>query len=338
VLLEELRWGDAAEHFAGPDGGAVVVRITERDDRPDPAHVAALTSLPFVVIAVTDASGADPAWRALSDVVVPDGDPSLDHVMATVTACPRASIALALLLRGQIRRTVDDGLVAESAVYSALQAGPEFAAWRASRPVRGHADDDGPRVRIEREGAVLRITLTRPTVRNALDARMRDELLEALRPAVLDAGITRVELHGEGPAFCAGGDLDEFGTRSDPATAHLIRLHRSVGRTIAALRDRTTAHLHGACIGSGIELAAFAGTVVAHPDTTIALPEIGLGLVPGAGGTVSLPARIGRLRTAWLALSGGSIDAATARRWGLVDAVGEDVRREENRGGRRAGA
>ena len=69
-------------------------------------------------------------------------------------------------------------------------------------------------------------------------------------------------------------------------------------------------------MGSGIELAAFTDVVVAAPDTQIALPEIGLGLVPGAGGTVSLPRRIGRLRTAWLAFPGRTIDAATAQAWG----------------------
>ena len=71
--------------------------------------------------------------------------------------------------------------------------------------------------------------------------------------------------------------------------------------------------------GSGIELAAFCDTIVARDDTEVALPEIGLGLVPGAGGTVSLTRRIGRLRTAWLAFSGCTIDAATAHSWGLVD-------------------
>ena len=78
-------------------------------------------------------------------------------------------------------------------------------------------------------------------------------------------------------------------------------------------------------LGSGIELAAFSDVVIAAEDTQIALPEIGLGLVPGAGGTVSLPRRIRRLRTAWLAFSGCTIDAATARAWGLVDEVTSSV-------------
>jgi enoyl-CoA hydratase/carnithine racemase len=79
--------------------------------------------------------------------------------------------------------------------------------------------------------------------------------------------------------------------------------------------------LHGACIGAGIEVAAFAGDVTATEGAFFQLPEVGFGLVPGAGGTVSLPRRIGRQRTAWLALSGARIDTSTARAWGLVDRV-----------------
>jgi enoyl-CoA hydratase/carnithine racemase len=99
--------------------------------------------------------------------------------------------------------------------------------------------------------------------------------------------VTAVHLRGAGPSFCSGGDLDEFGTRSDPPSAHLLRLLRSPARSLAAVSDRVTAHLHGDAVGSGIELAAFAGRVVADPSTRIALPEVGLGLIPGAGGTVS---------------------------------------------------
>jgi enoyl-CoA hydratase/carnithine racemase len=77
--------------------------------------------------------------------------------------------------------------------------------------------------------------------------------------------------------------------------------------------------LHGACAGSGIELPAFAGSVAARPGTRIWLPELAMGLIPGAGGTVSLPRRIGRGRTAWMALSGRPVDVPTALEWGLVD-------------------
>ena len=72
----------------------------------------------------------------------------------------------------------------------------------------------------------------------------------------------------------------------------------------------------------GIELSAFAGTVEAAEGTTVSLPEVSMGLIPGAGGTASIPRRIGPQRAAWLALTGTRLDAATAVRWGLVDRIG----------------
>jgi enoyl-CoA hydratase/carnithine racemase len=177
-------------------------------------------------------------------------------------------------------------------------------------------------VRVQRDDAVLRVTLSRPHVHNAFNARMRDELLDALAVAAADPSIESVELSGDGPSFCSGGDLDEFGTAPDPTTAHFVRVERSAGAALHAVADRVTAHIHGACFGAGIELPAFASRVVAAPDTVIALPEVGMGLIPGAGGTVSLARRIGRRRTAYLALSGIRLDAATALSWGLVDKVG----------------
>jgi hypothetical protein len=291
--------------------------LHEATPPPDGGSADALASLPFVVVGVT--SGAvDGRWLQLCDVAVADGDDALDRIEENVAQHPITAVTLALLLRGQQHLSVGGGLVAESAAYSVLQSGPEFAAWRAAHPARA-GRDEGSRVRVDRDGDSLILTLTRPGRLNALDAPMRDALVEAINLAAADPSITRVELRGEGRAFCAGGDLDEFGTRPDPATAHLVRLERSIGRALSRLEKPSVAHVHGACMGSGIELAAFTDTVVATEDTQIALPEIGLGLVPGAGGTVSLPRRIGRLRTAWLAFSGCTIDAATAHAWGLVD-------------------
>jgi enoyl-CoA hydratase/carnithine racemase len=150
---------------------------------------------------------------------------------------------------------------------------------------------------------------------------MRDALCEALELAVADSEILEIELSGAGPAFCSGGDLDEFGTLPDPATAHAIRSTRHVARLLFACAGRARARIHGACVGAGIELPAFCGRVVAARDVSIRLPEVGMGLVPGAGGTCSLPRRIGRQRCAWLALCGRAVDAETALRWGLVDAL-----------------
>jgi enoyl-CoA hydratase/carnithine racemase len=251
----------------------------------------------------------------------PEGaDAAAAQLVAAIKEHPLASAALVFLLRGADRRSVMDGLVAESTTYSMLQAAPEFAAWLRSRPAPGQRDR-GPSVRIERGGTTLRVTLSRPHVHNAFSASMRDELLDALAVAAADPSIESVVLDGDGPSFCSGGDLDEFGTAPDPATAHLVRLARSAGAALDGVADRLTARIHGACFGAGIELPAFASRVVASPDTVIALPEVGMGLIPGAGGTVSLPRRIGRRRTAYLALSGVRLDAATALSWGLVDDV-----------------
>jgi len=174
---------------------------------------------------------------------------------------------------------------------------------------------------VQRGAAPLHVTLNRPERHNAFSVEVRDGLYDACLLAVVDDTVERVVLDGAGPSFCSGGDLDEFGQRPDPAQAHLIRLTRSVGRLVAQLADRCEVHLHGACMGAGIELPAFAGRVVARSDARIALPEVPLGLLPGAGGTVSLPRRIGRQRTAWLGLTGATIGAAEALAWGLVDEV-----------------
>jgi enoyl-CoA hydratase/carnithine racemase len=81
--------------------------------------------------------------------------------------------------------------------------------------------------------------------------------------------------------------------------------------------------VHGACIGSGIEFPAFASRIEATPDAWFQLPELRYGLIPGAGGCVSVSRRIGRQRSAWMVLSGARVDARTALDWGLVDAISE---------------
>jgi len=276
-----------------------------------------LATLPAVLVAAPDVELDDVA--DLVDLAVAD-DAELGDVAAMTTACPIATAAAAVLLRGSEERSVGHGLEVESAVFSALQAGPECAAWLASRSPKERGDADRPRVRVERTDEVVAVMLTRPEVRNALDVAMRDQLLDALAIVEADPALV-LELRGDGPAFCAGGDLDEFGSRPDPATAHLVRMRRSIGAVLDRVSSRATAVVHGASAGSGVELAAFCGRVVARPDASFVLPECRLGLVPGAGGTVSVTRRIGRHRTAWLVLTGRAIDAPTALAWGLVDAV-----------------
>lgn len=242
-----------------------------------------------------------------------------DAIAQTRQRWPHASAAFEQLLEHAPFPSIDEGLVAESLVYSALQAGEEFQAWRRATP-RTERPRESSAVYVERSDDELRIVLNRPARRNALNVQMRDEWLDAMAVAHADPTL-QVIVSGNGPAFCAGGDLDEFGSFPSPDEAHEIRLQTSIGAAIAAIADRVTFHIHGACYGSGIELPAFAHRVVAAPDTTIALPEIGLGLIPGAGGTVSMTARIGVERMRALTLSRQPIDAQTALAWGLVDEI-----------------
>ena len=281
-----------------------------------PAEIPSPGSLPMVVAAIGDDFGGD--GPANADLVIRPED--LADLATAVSRAPTAAVTLAILLRAQTTVDIETGLALESAAYSTVQAGPEFALWRATAT---HAPDvsNAPTVTVERTNDSLQITLDRPHRHNAISTRVRDELDAALALAEADDSITTVVLRGNGPSFCSGGDLGEFGQRPDVATAHVTRLSRSPARRIHRLRERTSVHLHGASMGGGIELAAFASRVEAHPDTRIALPEIGLGLIPGAGGTASITQRIGRQRTAALGLTGRIIDASTALRWGLVDHI-----------------
>jgi hypothetical protein len=241
---------------------------------------------------------------------------------AAVAANPQAASVLAGLLRWSGDLPVPAALDAESFAYSTLLGGGEFRRWldrRGNRPAPPPAAADP--VVIDRFEEQLSITLNRPERRNAYGREVRDALVEALRIGVLDDTVTAIVLRGAGPSFSSGGDLDEFGTTPDLATAHLVRTRAGAGRLLHELAGRVEAHVQGACVGAGTELPAFAGRLVAAPDATFRLPEIGMGLVPGAGGTVSIPRRIGRWRTLHLALSGRSLDATTALEWGLVDAI-----------------
>jgi enoyl-CoA hydratase/carnithine racemase len=337
-LLEGVRRGWRDDELGAARGWPLlVVDVTDADPGLD---LSAPAGLPLVVVAVdrsgapSGGAGADvrlAAVRAAAPWVCPPRGlaAGLDELVGMVGRSPQAATTLVQLLRLSGGLSVADAVVAESLAYGLLQAGPEHARWRADRrarsgsrpkpagPAAGVGED--PAVLVRPSGSGLSITLNRPARRNAYSAEMRDGLVDALAVAAAAGG--EVVLDGNGSCFSSGGDLDEFGSLDDPASAHMIRTSRNAGIRLADLAGVTTVVVHGPCFGAGVELPAFAGHVIARPGTTFTLPEMAMGLLPGAGGTVSLPRRIGPARAAWLALSGATLDLATALEWGLVDAV-----------------
>jgi enoyl-CoA hydratase/carnithine racemase len=239
---------------------------------------------------------------------------------------PIAASVHVQLLRATEHMSLTDALSMESLAYATLQSGPEFRAWLQSpERKRGSSvpdlQDDGPPVVVLRDGDNLRIELNRASRRNAISIEVRDALVEAFKLVEADSSIAHVRVSGRGRCFSIGGDLDEFGTAPDPASGHVIRGLSLPARYLLRCVDRAEFHLHGACIGSGIELPAFADHVIAAEDAFFQMPELRFGLIPGAGGCVSLPRRIGRQRTALLVLTGRRLNAETALDWGLIDSL-----------------
>lgn len=303
-----LRILDASDPDIEQADGRVRVGVHETGIRPQ----AGLEKLDILLSVDADAPAP---W------VGGDLEAALCRLKTAFDGQPLAATVAAQVFRQTLRVTFDEALALESLAYSMLLASGEFRAWRGRSPARKRDNDDTPRVRLERTASGLVVTLARPQARNALDARLRDELVEALEFALADPEAALVVLAGEGPAFCAGGDLNEFGTADDPAVAHAIRLARSPARLMRRLGSRASASVHGPCIGAGVEIPAAAHRVIARPDAFFRLPEVTMGLIPGAGGVASIPRRIGRHRACYMTISGVELDASTALAWGLIDGV-----------------
>jgi enoyl-CoA hydratase/carnithine racemase len=312
----------AAENLSAIDRSAygpfVVPYLAVDLSRAASADTAWLSELPCPILGVGETS--HPIARSC-DVVVPVAQ-ELAAIIANIQAAPIAAMTLVQTLRATEHLPIQAALTVESLAYATLQGGCENRAWLAARPPPpAPPQDTTVPLLLHRADTSLSLTLNRPEARNGINIALRDALCEGLALAALDPAITAIHLQGAGKCFSIGGALEEFGSAPDQATAHAIRLATGPAFHLAAVAGRTTAHIHGACIGAGAELASLCAHVIARENTFFQLPEIRFGLIPGSGGTVGIARRIGRQRAGYMMLSARRIGFNTALNWGLIDRV-----------------
>ena len=176
-------------------------------------------------------------------------------------------------------------------------------------------------VRLESHAGVAVVTLDRPEVHNAFDERTREQLAAAMAQASADPAIGVVVITGAGPrAFSAGMDLREFAATPMSVTARR-RQRRARAAPLADFPKPVIAAVNGVAIGFGLELALQCDLLVAAAHATFALTEVRRGIIPGAGGTQRLARRIGQGRAMEMILTGRTVDAELALRYGLVEHV-----------------
>jgi enoyl-CoA hydratase len=166
------------------------------------------------------------------------------------------------------------------------------------------------------------VTLNRPKALNVYNIQMRDELYEILGAISDDDEVRTAVFKGAGEkAFCAGADLSEFLTAPSPVIARQVRWERDVWGRFLNTPQPLIAALHGYVLGSGIEIALCCDIRIASEDVRFGLPEVGLGIIPAAGGTQTLPRLIGRAKALEVLLTGRWLEAEEALRIGLVNRV-----------------
>ena len=174
----------------------------------------------------------------------------------------------------------------------------------------------------EKQNDIGYVTLNRPQALNAYNLQMRDELYQVLGAIQDDPEVRVAIFRGAGErAFCAGADLTEFLSAPSPVFARQVRWERDVWGLFLSITKPLIAALHGYVLGSGIEIALCCDIRLAAEDTLFGLPEVGLGIIPAAGGSQTLPRVIGRAKALEILLTGRRITAKEAHRLKLVNQV-----------------
>jgi len=193
-------------------------------------------------------------------------------------------------------------------------------------------------VLFEKRGSVAFVTLNRPKALNVHNVQMRDDLWEVLGAVKADEEVRAVVFRGAGDrAFCAGADLSEFLSAPPPTEARQVRFDRDLWGLFLSVPQPIVVALHGYVLGSGIEIALCCDLRLATENAVFGLPEVGLGLIPAAGGTQTVPRSLSRglafemlLANRWLtaqeALAAGWISRLVKSREEL-DAAAEETAR-----------
>jgi enoyl-CoA hydratase/carnithine racemase len=174
----------------------------------------------------------------------------------------------------------------------------------------------------EKKDYIAYVTLNRPQALNVYNIQMRDDLYQVLSAVKDDPEVRVGILKGAGEkAFCSGADLNEFLTAPSPITARQVRFGRNVWSLFLSIPQPLIAAVHGYVLGSGIEMALCCDIRIASEDARFGLPEVGLGIIPAAGATQTLPRIIGRAKALEVLLTARWLNAEEAYRFGLVNQV-----------------
>jgi enoyl-CoA hydratase len=174
----------------------------------------------------------------------------------------------------------------------------------------------------EKKGAIAYVTVNRPKVLNALNAKTLRDLRAAFEDAREDGAVRGVILTGAGgKAFVAGADISELARVTAVEAAEMTTNGQAVTSLIENLGKPVIAAVNGFALGGGCELAMACTIRLAVESATFGQPEVKLGVIPGYGGTQRLPRLVGRGRALQLILSGGMIAAPEAYRIGLVNEI-----------------
>jgi enoyl-CoA hydratase/carnithine racemase len=177
------------------------------------------------------------------------------------------------------------------------------------------------KVTVSMDDGIATITLSRPEVRNALDTGTVSELQEVLRELAASEEVRVALLTGAGPVFCAGADLKQRTTMTSQEVARHTDGVMECTKLIAGLPVPVIAVIMGGAYAGGLELALACDIRVVASDASFSLPEITLGIFPGAGAPLRLPPLVGKGWTKMLVLTGERIDAETAHRIGMVEVI-----------------